>query len=195
MASAEAGQASEVIDLTALSDSSDGERDGRDDDEGDSEDGSDVSEVEIHLNEETRGQLCKAIATVSEARLRHVLENLIRTDQAVEIALTREFVTVRRETRHVVPRWEQCVNCDEEYDVNREREEDECQYHPGDMEPDEDGFADWDEDCHGPQDTPENRRQYPQEFMWTCCEEDGTSPGCVIGEHEAAVVTKKRKRD
>ncbi|KAJ2931159.1 hypothetical protein H1R20_g5895, partial [Candolleomyces eurysporus] len=126
----------EVIDLTGLSDSSESEHEedednnNQEDEETSSEGSSDVSEIELHLDEVSRSQLHAAIATVSEARLRHVLKNLINTDQAVEIALTREFVTVKRDSRAVVPRWERCMNCDSEYDVNAAQEDDECSFHP-----------------------------------------------------------------
>lgn len=137
----------EVIDLTLLDDSSSEdddrrsgsedhdatERDGQDgSDDGSSEDGdSDTSEIELHLSEETRTQLRRALASVSEARLRGILDSLIETDQAVEVALTRELITVKREGKKVVPRWTLCVNCEEEYDVNTTQEEDECVFHPG----------------------------------------------------------------
>lgn len=205
----------EVIDLTGLSDSSDSEDDEERNqgEEAGTEDGSDVSEIELHLDEVSRSQLHAAIATVSEARLRHVLKNLINTDQAVEIALTREFVTVKRDSRAVVPRWERCANCDAEYDVNAAQEDDECSFHPGEfgysvgrglltsetrageLEVNEEEFVDWDENCHGPMDTTLNRRQYPENFMWSCCDADGTAPGCVVGEHKPVEVSKKRKRD
>ncbi|EEB87969.1 hypothetical protein MPER_14459, partial [Moniliophthora perniciosa FA553] len=32
----------------------------------------------------------------------------------------------------------------------------------------------WDEDCHGPMDTEENRKEFPENFKWSCCNEDGT---------------------
>ncbi|EAU92377.1 hypothetical protein CC1G_00596 [Coprinopsis cinerea okayama7 len=194
----------EVIDLTGLSDSSSDDEggDGSDQEENgeggsydDDDDDDDGSEVEIPLNQETRTQLYTAISTVSEPRLRHVLKRLIDTDQAVEIALTRELITLKRETQAVVPRWHRCVHCEIEYDINTRREEDECTFHPGELEEDEEGFADWDEDCHGPKDTPENRIQYPHEFKWTCCDEDGTAPGCVRGQHKPVDISKKRKRE
>lgn len=121
----------EVIDLTAISESS-----SEDEEDGTAngpslENDSDASEVEIHLNEETRSQLKNVINTVSAARLRQVLIELIDTEQAVEIALTREFVTLNRETHNIVPRWETCQNCEEDYDINTEREEGECEFHPG----------------------------------------------------------------
>jgi len=124
----------EVIDLTL----SDSENDSGDSDDSQSsssgdDSGSDagVVEVEIHLGDESRAQLQSAIASVSATRLREVLKGLVETDQAVEIALTRELVTVQRGTKRVVPRWEVCANCAEEYEVNEGREDDECAFHPG----------------------------------------------------------------
>lgn len=142
----------EVIDLTLSDDSLSEEDDmasgsedrhpteyngqGGDDDGGELEgEGSDASEIEIHLNQETRTQLRQAIATVSEARLRRLLNTLLETDQAVEIALTRELVTVKRENKTVVPRWATCANCDEDFDVNLGQGEDECVFHPGMLTP------------------------------------------------------------
>ena len=126
----------EVIDLTGLTDSSDSSsEDGREvemnGEEGGSEDGSDASEIEITLNKETRSQLQSAISTVSETRLRQLLNILVETDKTVEAALTRELVTLKRGTQKIVPRWEACRNCDEEFDTNTIREDTECNFHPG----------------------------------------------------------------
>ena len=126
----------EVIDLTGLTDSSDSSsEDGKEvelnGEEGGSEDGSDASEIEITLNEETRSQLQSAISTVSETRLRQLLKFLVETDKTVEVALTRELVTLKRGTQKIVPRWEACRNCDEEFDTNTIREDNECNFHPG----------------------------------------------------------------
>jgi hypothetical protein len=127
---------SEVIDLTGLTDSSDsssedGREVGMNGEEGGSEDGSDASEIEITLNEETRSQLQSAISTVSETRLRQLLKFLVETDKTVEVALTRELVTLKRGTQKIVPRWESCGNCDKEFDTNTIREDTECNFHPG----------------------------------------------------------------
>jgi hypothetical protein len=123
----------EIIDLTGLSDSSSegGREVGMNGEEGGSEHGSDASEIEITLNEETRSQLQSAISTVSETRLRQLLKILVETDITVEAALTRELVTLKRETQKIVPRWETCGNCDEEFDTNVIREVTECNFHPG----------------------------------------------------------------
>ncbi|PPQ88473.1 hypothetical protein CVT25_011919 [Psilocybe cyanescens] len=189
----------EVIDLTGLSDSSESEdNDGMEGDTGeeggsDSESGSDASEIEITLNAETRAQLQTAIATVSETRLRQLLKFLVESDVMMEATLTRELVTLKRETQEVVPRWETCVNCDDEFDTNTLREEAECVFHPGELIVSEESFVDWDPDCHGPMDTLENRKKFPENFAWTCCEENGCSSGCVQDRHRP-VVSRKRKR-
>ena len=42
-----------------------------------------------------------------------------------------------------------------------------------------DCWADHDENCHGPIDTEENRIEYPEGFLWNCCDEvNGDTPGC-----------------
>lgn len=46
-------------------------------------------------------------------------------------------------------------------------------------------WADWDERCHGTMDTDENREQYPNGFVWDCCDKEGTAPGCTKGHHYA----------
>ena len=63
---------------------------------------------------------------------------------------------------------------------------------PGELEANYDAFVDWDEDVHGEIDTRENRRSYPENFIWTCCDRDGTQPGCVSAEHEPGEGRKRR---
>ena len=61
-------------------------------------------------------------------------------------------------------------------------------HHNGECECDEEGFVDWDEDCHGPMDTPENRKEYPENFVWTCCGESlGESRGCCSLESRSPI--------
>lgn len=119
----------EVIDLTQLTESSE-----EDDDEEEiySRSSSDESSYEeILLDEVTRAQLYTAIDTVTENRLREILRVLATTIPAAEVALVKELVTVERETRDVVPRWDTCVCCDEEFEINTQREDGECVFHPG----------------------------------------------------------------
>jgi len=120
----------EIIDLTTLSDSSSADGDSATSGSLCNSD-SDMSEVEIHLNEETRTQLKNVVDTIPAVRLREVLVRMIETEPAVEIALSKELITINRETRTIVPRWETCSNCQEDYDINTHREDGECQFHSG----------------------------------------------------------------
>jgi hypothetical protein len=63
----------------------------------------------------------------------------------------------------------------------------------GELEVDEDSFADHDEDVHGPMDTEENRANFPDNFIWTCCDGTGSTPGCVQDEHQSSVSRKRRR--
>lgn len=64
----------------------------------------------------------------------------------------------------------------------------------GRLEADEAKFVDWDEDVHGPMDTPQNRRDYPENFTWSCCKDEVESDGCRAGIHEGGGSGKKRAR-
>jgi len=50
---------------------------------------------------------------------------------------------------------------------------------------DSDFWADHDIRRHGLHDTEENRQEYPEGFIWNCCQEDGTSKGCKWSIHWA----------
>jgi hypothetical protein len=52
--------------------------------------------------------------------------------------------------------------------------------HPGELEVDWNGdfWADHDENCHGPIDTNTHRREFPEGFIWSCCEKPGDASGC-----------------
>ncbi|TFK62041.1 hypothetical protein BDN72DRAFT_411601 [Pluteus cervinus] len=161
---------------------------------GGGDDDDDASYIEISVDEHSRAQLHAAVASVSEARLRHILTRLIGTNPAVEEALLRELITVERNTKKVIPRFETCENCDEEFEVDDVNQKDECVFHPGELECNERAFVDWDEDVHGEMDVPENRRQFPENFLWTCCERDGKSEGCVRSDHKPGQSQSRKRR-
>ncbi|KAK0470257.1 uncharacterized protein EV420DRAFT_1663740 [Desarmillaria tabescens] len=187
----------EVIDLTELTDSSDDEEDldtSQDETQSSSEDeGSSSEGGEVAVDATSRAALHHAIASISESHLRQVIANLVDNVPAVERAMARELVSFDPRSRSAAPRWETCGNCGEEYDLEVDREPNECKFHPGEIEVDEASFVDWDEDYHGPMDTLANRRAYPENFIWTCCEENTGSEGCVIQEHMPAVPRKRQR--
>lgn len=57
----------------------------------------------------------------------------------------------------------------------------------GELEPDYDGdfWADHDERCHGVIDTDTMREDFPDGFVWDCCNRLGSEPGCQKGYHES----------
>ncbi|KAK3935495.1 hypothetical protein QBC46DRAFT_397399 [Diplogelasinospora grovesii] len=77
-----------------------------------------------------------------------------------------------------------CVQCQQPFDEAANHEQ-ACLHHWGNLEPDEEGdfWADHEEDHHGPIDTEENKREFPEGFIWDCCQECGTNPGCHRGPH------------
>lgn len=63
----------------------------------------------------------------------------------------------------------------------------------GDLEVLWDAFADWDDRVFGPEDTPQNRAEYPENFEWSCCSKPADAKGCETGEHAPHHVSKKRR--
>ncbi len=101
-----------------------------------------------------------------------------------------------------------CVQCENTFSGDSDEQ---CIYHPGEhvailgllqnaanmitgiMEADyEDDF--WADEHHENIDTPENREEYPDGFVWTCCENLGSEPGCKLGRHESNPERSKKGR-
>jgi hypothetical protein len=134
MTSAEVGSVApvpEVIDLTELSSDSEEDEDDHSGTEDASEVVSDGEEVELIIDQHARAQLQRAILNASESRLRDLLSGLVNTMPAAERAVMAELLTVHRGTREIMPRWETCAVCSEEFDVNAQLEDGECEFHPG----------------------------------------------------------------
>ncbi|KAL9630367.1 MAG: hypothetical protein Q9204_004757 [Flavoplaca sp. TL-2023a] len=92
-------------------------------------------------------------------------------------------------------RYAMCRNCNEEFNI-AQNDEGGCVYHPDKSKVDWDGdaWADHDEDCHGQIDTKEMRRDYPDGFIYPCCDQDGESEGCVTNRHIERVQKAIKKR-
>ncbi|KAG2348062.1 hypothetical protein BDR05DRAFT_996358 [Suillus weaverae] len=114
-----------------------------------------------------REELENAVDGMTDARLRKIVIRLADRILAFRSALVKEAMVVSGKKRKAVPRWDVCANCKEEYDISGERNDEECCYHSGDLDADEEYFADHDEDCHGPMDTEENRAQFPRDLSGT----------------------------
>ncbi|EPQ53998.1 hypothetical protein GLOTRDRAFT_43780 [Gloeophyllum trabeum ATCC 11539] len=153
----------------------------------------DLTRSDNDQDDETVAQLYAAIESAAEERVRDLMVTLASDVPAARQLLLRALVpengqnmgnenrTGNGVVRRAEVRWETCKNCGEEYDANEERE---CVYHPA--------FVDWDEDVHGEMDTKRNRRDYPENFTWTCCKRDGRKDGCREDVH--AVGGRKKVR-
>jgi hypothetical protein len=62
------------------------------------------------------------------------------------------------------------------------------------MEPDYDSdfWADHNEDCHGTIDSDFCRKEYPEGFIWSCCEKKGDEEGCRMSRHVSDPAKNKR---
>ncbi|KAI8629521.1 hypothetical protein F5Y19DRAFT_433302 [Xylariaceae sp. FL1651] len=79
-----------------------------------------------------------------------------------------------------------CIQCQEPF-YEEDNSDKACRYHDGELEVDHssDFWADHDEDCHGEIDTVENRVEFPEGFIWNCCNKMGHRSGCTRGRHNA----------
>jgi hypothetical protein len=64
------------------------------------------------------------------------------------------------------------------------------------MEADFEGdfWADHDEMCHGDIDSDFCKREYPQGYIWDCCDTQGDQPGCERSRHKADPRLKAARR-
>ena len=150
-------------------------------------------------------QLAAALACLTKARLHDVVSDLAASDRAVEAALekillvavasTSEIPSQKRKAdettapnpkRPAKPRFLICQQCEADFDVT-ENSSEACRWHPGECEPDyeSDFWADHDERCHGI--IADLGNEFPEGFIYDCCEKNGTSKGCEVGRHEANI--------
>ncbi|KAI4284986.1 MAG: hypothetical protein L6R38_001001 [Xanthoria sp. 2 TBL-2021] len=118
-------------------------------------------------------------------------ENGEDTDQSESESSSKDEAAAAEETRNTVhglkrlrPRYATCTNCEEEFDITQ-NESGDCVYHPEETEVDYDGdaWADHDEDWHGTIDSEEMRREFPEGFIYPCCDKNGESEGCKTSRH------------
>ncbi|CAM6092117.1 unnamed protein product [Calypogeia fissa] len=99
--------------------------------------------------------------------------------------------------KHARPRFVTCQQCRKEFDVTKNNDK-ACSWHDLELEVDErhSTWYDWDETCHGDMDSDENRKQYPEGFVWSCCGKDGKGKGCLTTAHKEVlrVVSSKKAK-
>ncbi|KAM3457011.1 hypothetical protein MY3296_001381 [Beauveria thailandica] len=79
-----------------------------------------------------------------------------------------------------------CVQCNRAFSVLT-RAGNSCRYHPGTRWADPSNEA-WDDhyvNTDGPMETEENMEEWPDAFVWDCCQEPGSARGCKVGQHRS----------
>lgn len=51
------------------------------------------------------------------------------------------------------------------------------------MNQDSDVWDDWEDWREGDPDSEENKEEYPEGYLWDCCEKSGEDEGCLLGPH------------
>ncbi|OJJ50605.1 hypothetical protein ASPZODRAFT_126497 [Penicilliopsis zonata CBS 506.65] len=89
---------------------------------------------------------------------------------------------VKMGSKRLRPRYGICENCDEEFDLTTNSKRS-CRYHPEYSEPDYDYFVDHDEAIHGIIDSPDMREEYPEGYIYPCCNRRGDEEPCTRDWH------------
>ncbi|EJT82512.1 hypothetical protein GGTG_02485 [Gaeumannomyces tritici R3-111a-1] len=136
----------------------------------------------------------RELCTTSEAARKHFSDKLLVAQALPVIDLTTEdadnkpaegSASTEQKRKHTRQRYEVCEQCNDEYDVETNGPTS-CVWHDGDADPDYDGdfWADHDEQCHGTIDSEWARKEFPEGFIWNCCEKIGAdAEGCHTGAH------------
>ncbi|KAJ9205249.1 hypothetical protein C8Q69DRAFT_113590 [Paecilomyces variotii] len=96
-------------------------------------------------------------------------------------------------TKRLRLRYVRCENCEQQFDIVTNTATS-CRYHPEYSEPDYDLFVDHDEDCHGTIDSSEMREQFPEKFIYPCCDRTGVEEPCTVDWHRESDYAKKFRR-
>lgn len=102
------------------------------------------------------------------------------------------IATGRLMTSKQRPKYAKCDRCKQEFDVTKNKKR-RCRWHHGSLEADYDWFKDWDDRVHGDIDTPENRMQYSEGFVYDCCDENATSEGSQLTCHVDGLDPENRR--
>ncbi|KAK4163291.1 hypothetical protein QBC43DRAFT_264369 [Cladorrhinum sp. PSN259] len=138
----------------------------------------------------------ESVANADESVLRAAVHALCKHDAKVHSRLatiiysisqstTNSFGNKKRKllvdvTKHLV-----CGQCKQTFhsDSNNNGKRPACRYHSGELEVDYDLWPDHNEKYHGPINTSFHRKEYPDQFVWNCCDEPGNEPGCRRSRH------------
>ncbi|KAI1755674.1 hypothetical protein F4782DRAFT_527039 [Xylaria castorea] len=153
--------------------------------------------------------LARAIDNADEHTLRRVLRSMCQASESCrKEAMDRMLATRKRDIIELsdssdddtqkqikkqkkvevtqISRFEKCKTCDKTYDVTLNNNT-ACQMHPGGLEIDPDVFPDDDDVQYDIRSidvyTDWRREEWPEGFIWQCCDEPHNATACQIQRH------------
>ncbi|KAE8326597.1 hypothetical protein BDV39DRAFT_205757 [Aspergillus sergii] len=89
-------------------------------------------------------------------------------------------------------RYAYCDNCEKEFDVTQNTKTS-CRYHTDSCYPDGDFFVDDDYYDNGEYDNGEALEEYPEGYIYECCERRANEEPCTVSRHRERVSIKRQR--
>ncbi|KAF2126573.1 hypothetical protein P153DRAFT_346475 [Dothidotthia symphoricarpi CBS 119687] len=156
--------------------------------------------------------LNEAIDNASVNRLRDILKTLCSKSDVTHASVCNELLLAKTEETNSTsargkrkrdgpeysgPRFATCGRCFSEFDVTENGPES-CQWHDGKTHSSAsvEFWADTEEETFGPTNTDANKEEFPEGFIWSCCEVRGDEgdEGCQQGPHRVGPNLDKSKK-
>ncbi|OGM47326.1 hypothetical protein ABOM_003834 [Aspergillus bombycis] len=95
-------------------------------------------------------------------------------------------------SKRLRPRYAYCENCEQEFDVTQNTSTS-CKYHTDSCYPNGDCFVN--DDCYydGGYDNGEMLEEFPERYIYECCDRRGHEEGCTAERHSERVSLKRQK--
>ncbi|KAF3905141.1 hypothetical protein ABW21_db0206957 [Orbilia brochopaga] len=135
----------------------------------------------------------EVIQAAPEAHIRALLRLLCESDYEIKkTAIEHPSEGSKKRKRNGDPEILYCFQCEDCF-VEEDNTDTSCAYHPGEPEPDEDFFVDYDEEMSGRIDDPLTMKEFPDGYIMDCCNKRLSDKGCKIGRHISGSVLQKPK--
>ncbi|KAE8411594.1 hypothetical protein BDV36DRAFT_301675 [Aspergillus pseudocaelatus] len=89
-------------------------------------------------------------------------------------------------------RYAYCENCDKEFDVTQNTNIS-CKFHLDYCHPDGEFFVDDDQYVNGDYDNGEALEEFPEGYIYECCERRANEEPCTVDKHRERISTKRQK--
>ncbi|KAE8361325.1 hypothetical protein BDV27DRAFT_160838 [Aspergillus caelatus] len=155
--------------------------------------------------------LLNAIDSASRDTLQAVLKAMCRDDQStrdrdegsdgeeneeseVENSRPKERRLNRKSSgsKRLRQRYAYCENCDKEFDVTQNTNTS-CKFHLDYCHPDGEFFVDDDQYDNGDYDNGEALEEFPEGYIYECCERRANEEPCTVDKHRERISTKRQK--